>query len=148
VPPTTAAPAVAVEQGQRDIDAHRLHAALQFQPRHRVALDRGGEVEQRAGGRRQAEIQHGADLAVAPQQVGDMPVVVRPQPWLGAQALGQAGVPRQHVALQLRFPWNAREIAGQPGTFMQSALMAAIGSSARIRSSRATSRWVLRWGAW
>ncbi|KAG1078604.1 hypothetical protein G6F40_016638 [Rhizopus arrhizus] len=70
--------AIAVEQRQCDVDAYRLHAALQFQPRHRVALDRGGEVEQCAGGRGQAEIQHGADLAVAPQQVGDVPVVVRP----------------------------------------------------------------------
>ena len=47
---------------------------------------------------------------------------MRPEPWLGAQALGQPGVPRQYVALQLRLPGNAREIAGQPGAFVQPCL--------------------------
>ncbi len=51
-----------------------------------------------------------------------MPVVVGPQPRLVAQAIGQAGMPRQHVTLQLRFPRNAREIAGQPGALVQPCL--------------------------
>ena len=51
-----------------------------------------------------------------------MPVVVRPQPWFVAQALGQACVPRQHVVLQLRFPRNALEIAGQAGALVQPCL--------------------------
>ncbi|MNI64621.1 hypothetical protein D3C73_1200800 [compost metagenome] len=44
-----------------------------------------------------------------------MPVVVRPQPWFVLQARGQAMVPAQHIAVQLFFPGNARQVAGQPG---------------------------------
>ena len=51
-----------------------------------------------------------------------MPVVVCPQPGLVAQAFGQAGMPRQHVTLQLRLPRNAREIAGQRGALVQPCL--------------------------
>jgi hypothetical protein len=86
----------------------------QVQPRHRSALDRGGQIVQRTGPRRQAKVEHGAHGIVRrPQQIGRVPVVVRPQGRQPGQAIGQPLAQRGKPVRQIVPPGHAGQKPGQ-----------------------------------
>ena len=109
--------AVALDQRERDVRMRarpcRRPASSHAIALRSIAVARSNRATVGGG---QAEIEHRADLrlgtAVAPAQVGYMPVAVRPQPRLPSQAWLQGGMPwREHcgkLGLPVALPADSR----------------------------------------